>query len=262
MELAGKVVVVTGGGNGIGAAMARRFSAEGPEAVVVADLDGGAAAGVAEGIGARSVAVDVADPAQVDELVASTIRDHGRVDLFCANAGLGTLGGVEVPDEDWQRSWEVNVMAHVYAARALLPDWLERGEGYLLTTASAAGLLTNVGAAPYSVTKHAAVGLAEWLSMTHGDAGVKVSCLCPMGVRTNMVAAGQDASAGAVVIAQGLIEPEDCADAVVAGLADERFLILPHPEVAEFFRRKADDHDRWLGGMRRLQATIEQGLGS
>ena len=262
MHLSGKVAVITGGGNGIGAAMARRFAQESPEALVVADLDGDAAAAVADEIGARGVTVDVADPAQVEELVASTIRDHGRIDLFCANAGIGVFGGVEVPDEDWQRSWDVNVMAHVYAARALLPDWLERGEGYLLHTASAAGLLTNVGTAPYSVTKHAVVGLAEWLSMTHGGAGVTFSALCPMGVRTNMVAAGQDVSAGAVVIAQGLIEPEECAEVVVVGLAEERFLILPHPEVAEFFRRKADDHDRWLAGMRRLQAAIDQGLGS
>jgi NAD(P)-dependent dehydrogenase (short-subunit alcohol dehydrogenase family) len=262
VHLSGKVVVVTGGGNGIGAAMARRFTQERPEAVVVADLDGDAATAVADDIGARGVAVDVADPVQVTELVESTIRDHGRIDLFCANAGIGVFGGVDVPDEDWQRSWEVNVMAHVYAARALLPDWLERGDGYLLHTASAAGLLTNVGAAPYSVTKHAVVGLAEWLSMTHGDAGVRFSALCPMGVRTDMLLGGKDISAGAVVISQGVIEPEDCAEAVVAGLAEERFLILPHPEVADFFQRKAGDHDRWLAGMRRLQATIEGGLSS
>jgi NAD(P)-dependent dehydrogenase (short-subunit alcohol dehydrogenase family) len=260
VQLQDKVVVVTGGGNGIGAAMCRRFAAEGAEAVVVADLDADAARGVADEIGGRAVGLDVSDEAQVQELVASTRREHGRIDLFCANAGVGALGGVEVPDEDWQRSWDVNVMAHVYAARALLPEWLAQGEGYLLHTASAAGLLTNIGTAPYTATKHAVVGLAEWLSMTHGGAGVRFSCLCPMGVRTNMVAAGQDASAGAVVISEGLIEPEECADAVVAGLATERFLILPHPEVSEYVRRKADDHDRWLAGMRRLQAAIEQGL--
>ena len=146
------------------------------------------------------------------------------------------------------------------AARALLPDWLEQGTGYLLHTASAAGLLTNIGAAPYSVTKHAVVGLAEWLSMTHGDAGVTFSCLCPMGVRTNMLLGGEDVSAGAVVLSQGVIEPDDCAAAVVEGLATERFLILPHPEVADFERRRATDHDRWLAGMRRLQAVIEDGL--
>ncbi len=260
MELTDKVVVVTGGGNGIGAALCRRFAAEGAAAVVAADLDGDAAARVADEIGGRAVAVDVADGAQVADLVATTIADHGRIDLFCANAGIGVNGGVEVPDEDWQRSWDVNVMAHVHAARALLPHWLERGEGYLLHTASAAGLLTNVGTAPYSVTKHAVVGLAEWLSMTHGEAGVKVSCLCPMGVNTDLLNAGRDVSAGAVVVSQGVIEPEQCADAVVAGLAEERFLILPHPEVAEFFRRKADDHDRWLAGMQRLQRAVNEGL--
>jgi NAD(P)-dependent dehydrogenase (short-subunit alcohol dehydrogenase family) len=260
VQLQGKVVVVTGGGNGIGAAMSRRFVAEGAAAVVVADLDAEAAAAVADEIGARSVGVDVSDEAQVDDLVLSTRREHGRIDLFCANAGVGVFGGVEVSDEDWQRCWDVNVMAHVYAARALLPEWLEQRQGYLLHTASAAGLLTNVGTAPYTATKHAVVGLAEWLSMTHGDAGVKFSCLCPMGVRTNMVAGGKDVAAGAVVINQGLIEPEDCAEATVNGLATERFLILPHPEVAEFVLRKATDHDRWLAGMRRLQATIEGGL--
>jgi NAD(P)-dependent dehydrogenase (short-subunit alcohol dehydrogenase family) len=262
VELRGRVAVITGGGNGIGAAMARRFTAEGADAVVVADLDGDAAAAVADEVGGRASTIDVADRAQVEELVASTIRDHGRIDLFCANAGIGTFGGVEVADEDWQRNWDVNVMAHVFAARALLPDWLERGEGYLLHTASAAGLLTNIGTAPYSVTKHAVVGLAEWLSMTHGDAGVRFSCLCPMGVRTNMLIGGEDVSAGAAVISQGVIEPDDCAAAVIEGLADERFLILPHPEVADFVLRKATDHDRWLAGMRRLQATIEGGLSS
>ena len=260
MELRDKVVVITGGGNGIGAAMARRFTQEGAAAVVVADLDGDAAAAVADGIGGRAVAVDVADEAQVQELVTSTKADHGRIDLFCANAGIGAFGGVEVPDAEWQRSWDVNVMAHVYAARALLPDWLERGTGYLLHTASAAGLLTNIGAAPYSVTKHAVVGLVEWLSMTHGDAGVTFSCLCPMGVRTNMLLGGEDVSAGAVVLSQGVIEPDACAAAVVEGLATEQFLILPHPEVADFVLRKATDPDRWLAGMRRLQAVIEDGL--
>lgn len=261
VELRDKVVVVTGGGNGIGAAMCRRFADEGAAAVVVADLDGDAAGRVAADIGGRAVTVDVADGAQTQALVDSTRAEHGRIDLFCANAGIGVNGGVEVPDEGWQRSWDVNVMAHVHAAVALLPDWLARGEGYLLHTASAAGLLTNVGTAPYSVTKHAVVGLAEWLAMTHGEAGVKVSCLCPMGVNTDLLNAGRDVSSGAVVVAQGVIEPEDCAEAVIAGLAAERFLILPHPEVAEFVRRKADDHDRWLAGMQRLQRAVDAGLG-
>jgi NAD(P)-dependent dehydrogenase (short-subunit alcohol dehydrogenase family) len=163
---------------------------------------------------------------------------------------------VEAANEDWQRIWDVNVMAHVYAARAVLPGMLARGQGYLLHTASAAGLLTNLGTAPYSVTKHAALGLAEWLAITHGDDGINVSCLCPQGVRTNMVAAATGGTAGDVVVAQGLIEPEDVAEAVVEGLRAERFLILPHPEVLDYFQRKAADYDRWLGGMRKLQARL------
>jgi NAD(P)-dependent dehydrogenase (short-subunit alcohol dehydrogenase family) len=181
--------------------------------------------------------------------------------LFCSNAGIGTGGGVETDNAAWQRTWDVNVMAHVYAARAVLPAMLERGEGYLLATASAAGLLTNLGAAPYSVTKHAALALAEWLAITHGDAGITVSCLCPQGVRTPMLLGGLDQTAGAVVAAGGdLIEPEQVADAVIAGLAEERFLILPHPEVARYFQRKANDYDRWLAGMRKLQASVVASL--
>src|SRR5205807_8033606 len=174
--------------------------------------------------------------------------------LFCANAGIVVTGGVEASDEEWQRIWDVNLMAHVYAARALLPGWLDRGEGYLLQTASAAGLLTGLGQASYSVTKHAVVALAEWLSITYGDAGVKVSCLCPQGVRTNMLMAGGEDESNFLL--PGSVEPEHVADVVVAGLRDERFLILPHPEVEEYFRRKADDYDRWLRGMRRMQQRV------
>ena len=267
MELAGKVTIVTGGGSGIGEALCRAFAAEGARAVVVADIAGDEAERVAaeladSGTESLGLRVDAGDGAEVRQLVATTEERFGPVDLFCANAGIIVVGGVEVPDEQWERIWNVNVQSHIHAARAVLPGMLARGEGYLLHTASAAGLLTQLGSAPYSVTKHAVVGLAEWLSMTHGDAGVRFSCLCPMGVRTNLLDAGQDRSAGAVVISQGVIEPEECADAVVAGLATEEFLILPHPEVAEFFLRKATDHDRWLAGMRRLQATIEGGLSS
>lgn len=256
MQLLDKVVVVTGGGNGIGAALASRFAREGARGVVVADLDGGAAAGVAAAIGGRAVAVttDVSVEADVRRLVATAEEAFGPVDLFCANAGIGVVGGVEVPDDAWQRSWDVNVMAHVYAARALLPGWVGRGEGYLLTTASAAGLLTNLGTAPYSVTKHAAVGLAEWLAITYGDAGVRVSCLCPQGVRTNMLAAS--GPGGEALLGAGAIEPDDVAEAVVRGLAEERFLILPHPEVADYERNRANDRDRWLGGMRKLLRRI------
>jgi NAD(P)-dependent dehydrogenase (short-subunit alcohol dehydrogenase family) len=225
--------------------------------VTVADIDGAAAEKVATEIGALAIGTNVAVEADVQHLVAETERQHGPVDLFFSNAGIAVGGSIDASDEDWQRIWDVNVMAHVFAARAVLPGMLDRGEGYLASTASAAGLLTNIGAAPYSVTKHAAVALAEWLSVTYGDAGIKVSCLCPQGVATNMLLGGTDiGSVGASVVMQaaGVLQPEEVADAVVEGLRAETFLILPHPEVKEYFQRKADDYDRWLGGMRRLQA--------
>ncbi|HVF73939.1 MAG TPA: SDR family oxidoreductase [Acidimicrobiales bacterium] len=259
MELGGKVAVVTGGGSGIGAALCRRFAEDGAKGVVVADLDGDAAAKVASEVGGRAVALDVSRQAEVEHLVQEAEDAYGPVDLFCSNAGIGGGGGVEVPDEDWQRIWDVNLMAHVHAARAVLPSMVARGEGYLLNTASAAGLLANLGNAPYTVTKHAAVALAEWLAVTYGDRGIKVSCLCPQGVRTPMLVGGLDVgdTAAAMVLASGgMIEPEDVAEAVVVGLREERFLILPHPEVAEYYRRKADDPDRWIAGMRRLQARL------
>ena len=260
MELDGKVVVVTGGGNGIGRALCRRFATERAKGVVVADIAGDRARAVADELthssadpnAAIAVSTDVAVEADVVALVRAATETYGGVDLFCANAGIAVGGGPEASDEEWQRIWSVNLMAHVYAARALLPAWLERGGGYLLHTASAAGLLTNLGALPYAVTKHAMVALAEWLSVTYGDAGIRVSCLCPQGVRTDMLFGAGPASAA--LLEAGAIEPDDVAEAVVAGLADERFLILPHPEVADYLRRKADDPDRWLRGMRRLRA--------
>jgi NAD(P)-dependent dehydrogenase (short-subunit alcohol dehydrogenase family) len=259
MELRDKVAVVTGGGNGIGRALAQRFVAERAKGVAVVDLDADAAAAVAEALGPTAVAIaaNVAVEADVVHAVERVEKELGPVDLFCSNAGIGGGDGIEALDEVWQQVWQVNLMAHVYAARAVLPSMLARGEGYLLNTASAAGLLTNLGNAPYSVTKHGAVALAEWLAITYGDQGIKVSCLCPQGVRTNMLlGAAADDIAGASVLAEGAIEPEDVAEAVIQGLAAERFLILPHPEVADYLRRKADDPDRWLAGMRRLQARI------
>lgn len=254
MRLENKVVVVTGGASGIGRALCRRFAAEGAKAVVVADLNKEGAESVAAETGGLAVKADVAVESEVVELVRRATDLHGRIDLFCSNAGIAMNGDEEVPDDGWQRIWNVNLMAHVYAARAVLPQMLARGEGYLLQTASAAGLLTQIGSAPYSVTKHAAVAFAEWLSITYGDRGIRVSCLCPQGVKTNMLlgAGGIEAS----FLLDGALEPEQVAEVVVQGLAEERFLILPHPEVGDYFRRKSSDYDRWLRGMRRLQERV------
>src|SRR5215213_9718598 len=218
MRVEGKVVVVTGAGRGIGRALARRFAAEGAKGVAVGDVDqDGAEAVAAEiastGVGALGLRTDVGVERDVRALVDAAEAAFGPVDLCCSNAGIAVGGGVEATDDDWQRIWDVNVMAHVYAARAVLPSMLERGEGYLLNTASAAGLLTNLGTAPYSVTKHAAVGLAEWLAITHGDQGIKVSCLCPQGVDTDLLRAGAQDASGATVLAQGVIQPSDVAEA-------------------------------------------------
>lgn len=253
MRLADQVVVVTGGGNGIGRALCRRFAAEGAKAVVVADVQTAAAETVAKEIGGFAVACDVTREADVQRLVEQTESKFGDIDLFCSNAGVGVRGGFEAPDHDWQLSWDVNVMAHVYAARAVLPSMLKRGRGYLLQTVSAAGLLTQLGSAPYAVTKHAALAFAEWLLITHGDKGLKVSALCPQGVKTEMLRRAD--FAGGAFLVDTALEPEQVAEEVVKGLADERFLILPHPEVAEYFKRKATDNERWLRGMRKLQAS-------
>jgi NAD(P)-dependent dehydrogenase (short-subunit alcohol dehydrogenase family) len=266
MDVSGKVVVITGGGSGIGAAMARRFAAEGAAGICVTDVNSKAAAEVATGVvrdGCRafSLGTDVRDEAQVEAMVAATVAEYGPVDLMCSNAGIATGAGLEATAEQWANTWAVNVQAHVYAARAVVPGMVERGSGYLLNTCSAAGLLTQPGDAPYAVTKNAAVAFAEWLLLTYGDQGIKVSALCPQGVRTPLLmdGLGEDSEAAKLVAAAGkLLEPSEVADAVVAGLAAERFLILPHPEVAEFARRKVDDRDRWLGGLRRLVATVHE----
>jgi NAD(P)-dependent dehydrogenase (short-subunit alcohol dehydrogenase family) len=263
MELRGKVALVTGGANGIGRALCERFAAEGAAGVAVVDLDGDRAGEVAAGIGDRALglAADVSVEADLVAAVRATEERFGPIDLLVCNAGIGAMAGVDAPDEVWQRMWDVNVMAHVRAVRAVLPSMLARGEGYVLTTASAAGLLTQIGDAPYSVTKHAAVALAEWLAITHGDEGLKVSCLCPQGVDTDLLRAATGGVSGEVVTAQGVITPEEVADAVIDGLHDERFLILPHPEVATYVGRKAGDPDRWIGGMRKLQGRITGGAG-
>src|SRR6478752_5887010 len=254
MRLEDKHVVVTGAASGIGAALARRFAAEGARGVVVADVQLDALEAVARESGnALAVRCDVTDEAQILALVDAAEDRYGPVDLFCSNAGIVVPGGAGASDEIWKRSIDVNVMAHVYAARVLVPRMVERGGGYLLQTASAAGLLTQIGSAPYSVTKHAALALAEWLAITYGDQGLKVSVLAPQAVRTAMTAGVVD---GGVAGVDGMLEPEAVADAVVAGIDAESFLILPHPQVLEYFQRKASDYERWLRGMRRLQARF------
>lgn len=258
MELAGANVLVTGGGSGMGAAMCRRFASEGAR-VVVADLNGDAATGMAEEIGGHALNVDVSTAAANEEMVAAAEDAIGPIDLLVLNAGVPMGGGVEAPDADWDLAWRVNVMAHVWAVRAWLPGAIERGGGYVLVTASAAGLLTNLGAAPYSVTKHGAVALAEWLSISHADANIRVSALCPQFVQTPMLDEFRDVPGGEKLTALGVKTPEQVVDVVVEALADERFLILPHPEVAQYEQNRAGDRERWLGGMRKLQRSILTG---
>jgi NAD(P)-dependent dehydrogenase (short-subunit alcohol dehydrogenase family) len=243
-----KVVVVTGGASGIGRAMARRFAAEGARHVAVADLQADAAGRVAQEFGGSAHAVDVSREKDVVALIDAVERTAGPIDLFCSNAGIGLGRGLDEPDHVWQKIWEVNVMSHVYAARNLVPRMAARGGGYLLNTASAAGLLSQIGSATYAVTKHAAVALAEWISITHGHQGIKVSVLCPQAVRTAMTAGNERG----VASVDGMLEPEQVAATVIEALDEERFLVLPHPEVAEYMKRKTADYDRWLRGMRRL----------
>jgi NAD(P)-dependent dehydrogenase (short-subunit alcohol dehydrogenase family) len=262
MDLQDQIAVVTGGAKGIGLALCRAFLAAGARAVVVVDLLPAEVDAAVAGLpaGAHGRVVDVADRAALAALVADVERSIGPIDLFVSNAGIGSGAGVEADDATWDRIWRVNVLAHVHAAEAVLPSMLARGEGYLLSTASAAGLLTQIGDLPYSVTKHAAVAVAEWLAITYGSQGIRVSCLCPQGVRTDLLATAMGHTSVQTVVAQGLLEPDDVAAAVIEGLADERFLILPHPEVAEYYRRRATDPDRWLAGMARLQARIVASL--
>jgi NAD(P)-dependent dehydrogenase (short-subunit alcohol dehydrogenase family) len=253
VEVDSKVVVVTGAGSGIGAAMARRFAEEGAAALVLADIDMDAASNVAEETGGVAVLTDVSDAESNRLLIEETEDRFGPIDLFCANAGIGMVGDEQSEPEMWDRMWAVNVMSHVHAARHLIPSWRARGQGYFLATVSAAGLLTNLKAAQYSVTKHAALAFAEWLSVTYGDEGIKVSALCPQFVNTPLLT---DSEAFKALGGDHTLEPEDVAEAVVTGLAEERFLILPHPEVERYLQNKANDYERWLAGMRKLQRTV------
>ncbi len=253
MEVKDKIIVVTGAASGIGQALARRFAAEGARSVVSVDLDAQGAEATAAEISGIALTADVSVEAEIANVIEASEARVGAIDLFCSNAGIGMGMDLGAPNEEWQKSWDVNVMSHVYAARHLVPRMIERGGGYFLNTASAAGLLNQIGGAAYAVSKHAAVGFGEWLALTHQHQGIRVSMLCPQAVRTAMTG---DSVASAAAASDGLMEPDRLADFVIEGLADERFLILPHPEVLEYMRRKTADYDRWIGGMNRLHQRL------
>ena len=254
MEIRDKVIVVTGAASGIGKALAVRFHAEGARQIVSVDLDGAGAKATADDVGGIAMRADVGVGTDVARVIERTEADVGPIDMFCSNAGVALGAGLDAPDAEWSTSWAVNVMSHVYAARHVVPRMIERGGGYFLITASAAGLLNQIGLAAYGVTKHAAVGFGEWLAITHGHEGIGVSLLCPQAVRTAMTANTSAATAAAA--GDGMMEPEVLADFVVDGLREEKFLILPHPEVLEYMRRKTGDYDRWIGGMNRLMQRL------
>ncbi len=264
MQLTDKVAVVTGAAGGIGAAIAESLIAAGAR-VVVSDLDEQRLTATAERLGAVAVAGDASSETVIDAMVAAAEEHFGPVDLFFANAGVGDGSGLDATDEQWQLALDVNLLAHVRSARRLVPGWVERGSGYFVSTASAAGLLTQIGSATYSVSKHGAVGFAEWLAVTYGDDGIGVSCLCPMGVDTDLLRSGMTSSGGeggrvaaaAVTGAGEVLAPSDVADQVLVAVQEGTFLITPHAEVREFLRRKVDDHDRWIHGMQRYQRHLK-----
>ena len=261
MKVADKIVLVTGGGSGIGRALVERFAAEGARGIAVADLDAERAAEVAGAVGGLALEVDVSRREEIERAVAATRERFGPIDLLCSNAGVlfsdapGWMATSQT-DEQWERAWRVNVMAHVWGARAVLPAMIDRGSGYLLNVVSAAGLLNQIGDAAYSTSKHAALGFAEALAITHGDQGIGVSVVCPQAVRTAMYEQGGTSGAAAAAAADGVLEADEVASAVIAGLDEERFLILPHAQVAQYFRNKAADYERWLGGMRKLRRGL------
>jgi len=262
MEISNGVMVVTGGASGIGRALAKAFAAAGARHVVVADRDEAGAQAVAAEIGGQGVGLDVASEREIRQIVASTEAEVGPIDLFMSNAGYVTWGGLETSNEDINRMWEVHVMSHIYAARAVLPSMIERGRGYIMSTASAAGLLTQIGSLAYSMTKHAAVSLAEWIAITHGHQGIGVSVLCPQAVDTNIGANSPQAGAmpaPSVAAGDGVLTAGHVAAECLAAIREGRFWVRPHPEVAEYARRKASDIDRWLYGMRRFQTRLFEG---
>jgi NAD(P)-dependent dehydrogenase (short-subunit alcohol dehydrogenase family) len=259
MDVGGRIAVVTGAAGGIGSALVRALVAGGARTVVATDLDLAAVAG--DGAQVLPRRLDVADDAATAALVHDIERTVGPIDLWFANAGVAGGGGPDAPNKSWDLQWQVNLMAHVYATRALLPGWLARGEGHLVTTASMAGLLTSLGDGVYAATKHAAVGYAEWLAITYGDQGVRVSCVCPGAVDTNMLrsGAGGDAAKASAVIGGGeVLDPDEAAARILAGVADDRFLIFTHPDLQRFVVRKSEDPDRWIVGMRRLWARAQE----
>jgi len=256
MDVAGKIIIVTGAASGIGRGLCQRFAKEGAKAIIAADVNEPGAKAVADEIKGEAFACDVRKESDIIALAKFTEDKYGRIDLFCSNAGIIAIGGYEVDNEAWQRIWEINVLAHVFAARAVIPGMIKRGGGAFLITASAAGLLSQIGSLPYSVTKHAAVGLAENLSITYGDQGIQVFALCPQAVETEMT---RQHEGGGVAGVDGLMKPEQLADAVMEAFAADQFLILPHPEVKTYMQRKAADYSRWLQGMRRLQERFMTG---
>jgi len=263
MELRDKVVVVTGAASGIGKALVERFHAEGAQRIVAVDLNGDGASAVADTVGGVGMTADVSKEGDVAQVIERTEADIGPIDLFCSNAGVAAGAGLESDNAEWQVSWDVNVMGHVYAARHLVPRMLSRGGGYFLNTASAAGLLNQIGGLAYGVTKHAAVGFAEWLALTYAHRGIRVSLLCPQAVRTAMTTGGEAEGTASVAAASGdgMMEPAEVAEIAVAGLREESFVILTHPEVHEYMQRKASDYDRWIRGMNRLQQRILAAVG-
>ena len=252
MEIAGKITVVTGAASGIGRALAVAFSGAGASGIACVDRDASGAEATAQRTGGMAYTVDVSNDAEMAAMIDQVESDLGPIDVFVSNAGIFMDGGPERPDSDWQRVWDVNVMSQVIAARHVVPKMIERGGGYILNTASAAGLLNQIGAAPYAVTKHASVGLSEWLALTYADQGIKVSCLCPQAVETAMTANGPG-SAGM----DGVISADSVAAACLEAIRDERFLILPHPEVTKYMQRKTGDYDRWLRGMAKLNGVMK-----